>query len=121
MELAEHELVLAGPASADPTASVRAAIAAESKAEEEKAQKAKEASAWIAHKAADGQVCYAPDSKTILEYPVWTWPVQWSLWLYGSIPTTFDEGMRFSLWLSTVPFIVQPRGRGGTSALQTSG
>ncbi|CAL5224177.1 g6817 [Coccomyxa viridis] len=47
-----------GPASADPAASVRAAIAAESKAEEEKAQKAKEASAWIAHKAADGQVYY---------------------------------------------------------------
>ena len=38
---------------------MRAAIAAESKAEEEKAQKAKEASAWIAHKAADGQVSLA--------------------------------------------------------------
>ena len=38
---------------------MRAAIAAESKAEEEKAQKAEEASAWIAHKAADGQVSLA--------------------------------------------------------------
>jgi hypothetical protein len=35
---------------------VRAAIAAESKAEEERLQKEKEKAAWIAHKAADGQV-----------------------------------------------------------------
>ena len=53
-----HNSCLAGAASADPTASVRAAIAAESKAEEERAQKAKEASAWIAHKTGDGQVCH---------------------------------------------------------------
>lgn len=35
---------------------MRAAIAAESKADEERAQKEKEKAAWIAHKTAEGQV-----------------------------------------------------------------
>ncbi len=49
-------------APADPAASVRAAIAAESKEEEAKAQKAKEAAAWIAHKSGDGQVSHNPSA-----------------------------------------------------------
>ena len=43
---------------------MRAAIAAESKEEEAKAQKAKEAAAWIAHKTGDGQVSHAPSASS---------------------------------------------------------
>ena len=39
---------------------MRAAIAAEGKEEEAKAQKAKEAAGWIAHKSGDGQVSPSP-------------------------------------------------------------